>query len=445
MNLKVGLISLGCAKNQVDAEIMLASLIDDGFELVDYLEGADAVIINTCGFIDDAKKEAIETILEVAELKKEGIVDRIIVTGCLAQLYRDEILNEIPEIDCVLGLGANADVADYIRRAVLGERIAVFPDRKNLPLSGKRMLITPPHWSYLRIAEGCSNCCAYCSIPIIRGGLRSREIEDIIEEAETLSQSGTKELILVAQDTTAYGMDLYGKPALPELLEKLSEVEGIEWIRLMYCHPEKMTDELIETIATNSKVLHYLDMAIQHINDDILSRMNRRITESSIRILISKLRERIPDIALRTTVITGLPGEGEEEFEQLAEFVNETAFERLGCFAYSPQESTPAGKMTDRVDEEEALKRAEIIRADQFEVMQAFNLQCEGKILRVLVEGYDHYTDSYYGRSYMDAPEVDNMVFFTSPDAYEEGDFVEVEVFGVKDYDLLARALDSER
>ncbi len=439
---RIGLISLGCSKNQVDAEIMLAALDKDGFEVVDYLDGADAVIINTCGFIDDAKRESIENILEVVQLKNEGTVGSIIVTGCLSQLVKDEIFTEIPEVDAVFGIGANADIATLVRSVIEGERQSLFPSRKELPLNGDRILTTPEYWAYLRVADGCSNCCSYCTIPAIRGGFRSREVEDLLDEAKCLASKGVKELILIAQDTTSYGLDLYGRLALPELLDKLSKIPGIEWLRLMYCYPDKVTDELIEVIATNPKVLHYIDLPIQHIDDNILHLMNRKTSSEEMKNLLQNIRTRIPDMVIRTTVITGFPGEGEKEFEHLAVFLKDTAFDRLGCFSFSPQSGTPAYDLPGQVDEKTSKHRAELIMQDQYETMNVINEKHVGKSFKVLVEGYDNYTDSYYGRSYMDAPEIDCSILFTSPRSLDEGDIVEVEIFGVSEYDLLGKIKD---
>ena len=441
MGYKIGLISLGCPKNQVDAEIMLAALDEKGFEIVDYLDGADAVIVNTCGFIDDAKKESIENILDAVQLKKDGVVKKVIVAGCLSQLYKTEIHKEIPEVDAVIGIGANEQIADIVRQVIKGDVLSLFPPRSELPLNGKRLLTTPDYWSYLKIADGCSNCCSYCAIPSIRGAFRSRKMEEILDEAATLAKSGTKELVLIAQDTTAYGLDIYNRLALPELLGKLSKIEGIEWLRLMYCYPDRVTEELIETIARNTKILHYIDLPVQHINDKILQAMNRRCSGAGIKKLITLMREKIPDIIIRTTLITGFPGEGEDEFEELAVFVNETEFDRLGCFAFSPQSSTPAADLPGQVENETKKHRSELIMQDQFEIMNRKNENSIGKIYKVLVEGYDNYSDSYYGRSYMDAPEIDNKIHFTSADGHNEGEFVQVEIFGVSEYDLLGRKI----
>lgn len=439
---KIGMISLGCPKNQVDAERMLAQLDKNGFQIADCYEGVDAVIINTCGFIDAAKQEAIENILEMAQLKEEGTVKKIIVTGCLAQRYKEEILAEIPETDAIVGIGANGNIADITKKVIEGEKIYEMPSNTELPLVGERLLTTPEHWAYLKIADGCSNRCTYCSIPSIRGDFRSVEFETVIEEAKALADAGTKELILIAQDTTSYGIDLYGKLRLPELLDALCEIEGIEWIRMLYCYPDKITDELIETMARQPKVLHYIDLPLQHADDNMLKAMNRRGDSAHIRSVISKIREAMPDAVIRTTFIVGFPGEGEKEFENLAEFVNEIEFDRLGCFSFSPQEGTPAYDFEDQIEEDVKLRRGEIIMQDQLEIVTVKNHERIGKTYRVIVEDYDGYTDSYSGRTYMDAPEIDGMISFTTSNHYETGDFAEVEIIGMNDYDLIGKDIN---
>lgn len=436
---KIGMISLGCPKNQVDAERMLAQFDKNGFEISDCYDGVDAVIVNTCGFIDAAKQEAIENILEVAQLKEEGIVKKIIVTGCLAQRYKDEIFNEIPEVDAVLGIGANGDIVEAVKRVINEEKVYEMPDNENLPLVGERLLTTPEHWAYLKIADGCSNRCTYCAIPSIRGNYRSVEFETLVEEAKALAAAGTKELILIAQDTTNYGADLYGKIRLPELLDALCEIDGIEWIRMLYCYPDKITDKLLETMAKQPKVLNYIDLPLQHADDNILKAMNRRGDSAFLRETISKIRSYLPDAVIRTTFIVGFPGEGEKEFENLAEFVNEIEFDRLGCFSFSPQEGTPAFDMENQVEEDVKIRRGEIIMQDQLEIVTLKNNEKIGKTYRVLVEDYDGYTDSYTGRTYMDAPEIDGTITFTTNNNYETGDFADVVVIGVNDYDLIAR------
>lgn len=438
MNYKIGMISLGCPKNQVDAEHMLALMDAEGWEIVDYVDGCDAVIVNTCGFIDDAKKEAIENILDMVELKKEGVISKIIVTGCLAQRYKDEIVKEIPEVDAVIGIGANGDIIKTVEEVMSGvDTIEKYPPQCDLPLEGQRILTTPHYWAYLKIGEGCSNRCTYCTIPSIRGNMRSRSIKNVIYEAKQLAESGVKELILIAQDTTSYGLDLYGELKLPELLNELCKIDSIEWIRLLYCYPDRITDELIETMKNQEKVVNYIDLPLQHADDKILKAMNRRGDQALIRNVISKLREEIPDVVIRTTFIVGFPGEGEEEFETLAEFVNEIEFDRLGVFTFSPQEGTPAFDMEDQVDEDIKTRRGEVIMQDQYSIMEEKNNEKIGKTYRVVVEDYDGYSDSYTGRTYMDAPEIDGLVKFTSHKDLDIGDFVDVEIFDVEDYDLI--------
>lgn len=438
MNYKIGMISLGCPKNQVDAEHMLALMDAEGWEIVDYVDGCDAVIVNTCGFIDDAKKEAIENILDMVELKNEGVISKIIVTGCLAQRYKDEIVKEIPEVDAVIGIGANGDIIKTVEEVMSGvDTIEKYPPQCELPLEGQRILTTPQYWAYLKIGEGCSNRCTYCTIPSIRGNMRSRSIENVIDEAKQLAESGVKELILIAQDTTSYGLDLYGELKLPELLNELCKIDSIEWIRLLYCYPDRITDELIETMKNQEKVVNYIDLPLQHADDKILKAMNRRGDQALIRNVISKLRTEIPDVVIRTTFIVGFPGEGEEEFETLAEFVNEIEFDRLGVFTFSPQEGTPAFDMEDQVDEDIKTRRGEVIMQDQYSIMEEKNNEKIGKTYRVVVEDYDGYSDSYTGRTYMDAPEIDGLVKFTSHKDLDIGDFVDVEIFDVEDYDLI--------
>lgn len=438
MNYKIGMISLGCPKNQVDAEHMLALMDAEGWEIVDYVDGCDAVIVNTCGFIDDAKKEAIENILDMVELKKEGVISKIIVTGCLAQRYKDEIVKEIPEVDAVIGIGANGDIIKTVEEVMSGvDTIENYPPQCDLPLEGQRILTTPHYWAYLKIGEGCSNRCTYCTIPSIRGNMRSRSMENVIDEAKQLAESGVKELILIAQDTTSYGLDLYGELKLPELLNELCKIDSIEWIRLLYCYPDRITDELIETMKNQEKVVNYIDLPLQHADDKILKAMNRRGDQALIRNVISKLRTEIPDVVIRTTFIVGFPGEGEEEFETLAEFVNEIEFDRLGVFTFSPQEGTPAFDMEDQLDEDIKTRRGEVIMQDQYSIMEEKNNEKIGKTYRVVVEDYDGYSDSYTGRTYMDAPEIDGLVKFTSHKDLDIGDFVDVEIFDVEDYDLI--------
>lgn len=436
---RVGMISLGCPKNQVDAERMLAQLDKNEFQIADCYDGVDAVIVNTCGFIDAAKQEAIENILDMAQLKEDGTVKKIIVTGCLAQRYQKEIFDEIPEVDAVIGLGANEGIAETVKKVIEGENVYEMPDNELLPLVGERLLTTPEHWAYLKIADGCSNRCTYCSIPSIRGNYRSVEFETVIEEAKALAAAGTKELILIAQDTTNYGFDLYGKIRLPELLDALCEIDGIEWIRMLYCYPDKITDELLDTMARQPKVLNYIDLPLQHADDNILKAMNRRGDSAYLRETVNKIREKLPDAVIRTTFIVGFPGEGEKEFENLAEFVNEMEFDRLGCFAFSPQEGTPAFDMENQIEEDVKVRRGEIIMQDQLEIVTLKNQSRIGKTYKVIVEDYDSYSDSYSGRTYMDAPEIDGSISFTTDKNYENGDFADVVIIGVNDYDLIGK------
>lgn len=441
MNYKVGMISLGCPKNQVDAEHMLAMMDAEGWEIVDYVDGCDVVIVNTCGFIDDAKKEAIENILDMVELKKEGVISKIIVTGCLAQRYKDEIVKEIPEVDAVVGIGANGDIIKTVEEVMSGvDTIEKYPPQCELPLEGQRILTTPQYWAYLKIGEGCSNRCTYCTIPSIRGNMRSRSMENVIDEAKQLAELGVKELILIAQDTTSYGLDLYGELKLPELLNELCKINSIEWIRMLYCYPDRITDELIETMKNQEKIVNYIDLPLQHADDKILKAMNRRGDQALIRSVISKLRSEIPDVVIRTTFIVGFPGEGEEEFETLAEFVNEIEFDRLGVFTFSPQEGTPAYDMDNQVEDDVKTRRGEVIMQDQYSIMEEKNNEKIGKTYKVVVEDYDGYSDSYTGRTYMDAPEIDGLVKFTSHKDLDIGDFVDVEIFDIEDYDLIGEA-----
>lgn len=438
----VGMVSLGCPKNQVDAELMLAKLAQAGFEITDSPYEANVVIINTCGFIDAAKQEAIDNILEMAEYKKQGYVDAIVVTGCLAERYKDEVIEQMPEIDAIVGIGGNADIVDVCLKALEGEKYAEFPSKYCLPLNGERMLTTPSYWAYLKIAEGCSNCCTYCAIPSIRGRYRSREMEDILAEARSLAENGAKELVIIAQDTTKYGNDLYGELKLPELLRKLSYIDGIEWLRLLYCYPDSITDELLDEMRNNDKVCKYVDLPLQHADENVLKRMNRTGNKQELLELIKKIRDRVPGVIIRTTFITGFPGETDDEFTTLSEFVKEAEFDRLGCFAYSAEEGTKAAEMPDQIDEQTKIDRGDTIMQQQFEIFSKKQEERIGKTYKVLVEGYDSYTDAYCGRSYMDAPDIDSCVYFTSSVPLENGEFVEVRIINTKEYDLLGECVD---
>ena len=414
MEKSFAMISLGCAKNLVNSEQMLYLMSEAGFTLLPDPDGADLVIVNTCGFIDAAKSEAIDNILEMAELKKAGRLGGLIVTGCLAERYKDSILAELPEIDAVLGVGSFKDIVAAANAVMERRTLSLFGDQSAPIDELPRVVTTGPGWAWLRIAEGCDNFCAFCAIPFIRGRYRSRTMENILEEARELAAHGAKELIVIAQDITRYGTDLYGKRMLAELCRRLAEIEGVRWLRLHYLYPDQFDDELIEEIASNDKIVKYLDIPIQHINDTILKRMNRRGTGGEIRALFKKLRERIPGLVLRTSLIAGLPGEGEAEFEELCEFLREARIERAGVFPFSPEEGTPAAEM-EHVDFEEARRRADLILELQAPIMDAFCEGFVGKTLDVLCEGYDEESGMYYGRSYADSPEIDGQVLFDGP------------------------------
>lgn len=430
MDRTISLISLGCAKNLVNSEQMLYLLIEAGFTSVPDPDGADAVIINTCGFIDAAKSEAIDTVLEMAELKKSGRLGKIIVTGCLTERYQYTVMQELPEIDAVLGVGSFGDIVETVNKAFDGESVSRFGD-KNAPVEETpRVISTGPSWAYLRIAEGCNNFCAFCAIPYIRGRYRSRDMENILDEARELAEHGIKELIVIAQDITRYGTDIYGKRSLAELCRKLSEIDGIEWIRLHYLYPDQFDDELIDEIASNSKIVKYLDIPIQHINNSILKAMNRRGTGDDIRKLFAELRRRIPDVVLRTSLISGLPGEGEPEFEELCCFLKEAKIERVGVFPFSPEEGTPAAKMP-HVDYEVAQRRADLIMELQASVMDKFNASLVGKTLEVLCLDYDENEQMWLGRSCYDSPDIDGLVFFEGNGG--EGKILDVTITAVSE------------
>ena len=409
----VGIVSLGCAKNRVDAELMMYKLNEAGFKLIQDAAMADAAIINTCGFIESAKQESINEILELAQLKKEGKIKAIIVTGCLAERYNTKVMEELNEADAVIGIGKNADIADVVRRALDGEKVEDFPDKLDLPLDGGRVQSTEPYWAYLKIADGCDNCCTYCAIPLIRGRFRSRRMENIVEEAQRLVRNGVQEINVIAQDTTRYGEDIYGELMLPELLRRLCRIDGLRWIRLLYCYPDRVTDELLDVIREEDKILKYIDLPLQHCVGRVLKAMNRRGDKESLLALVSHIREKIPGVILRTTLIAGFPGESDEDFESLSDFVEKARFERLGCFAYSQEEDTPAAIMDGQIDEDIKEHRAEIITEQAAVIM---NEWCESRIgeeIEVMVDGFDRYADCWTGRSPYDAPEVDPCVFFT--------------------------------
>ena len=434
MTIKVGMISLGCSKNQVDAERLLAVLAREGYEICSDMTECDAVIVNTCGFIEDAKKESIDTILECCAAKGEGRLKCVAVTGCLAERYRAELASEIPEVDVVLGLGGNRRIGEAIRKAVKGNHFIEYGEKESLSMEGERILANEPWFAYVKVAEGCDNRCSYCAIPLIRGRFRSRPMENILEECRRLAESGVTELNLVAQDTTRYGEDLYGESRLPELIDAVCALEKVHWVRVLYCYPDRVTDRLIETIARQPKAVHYFDIPVQHASAHVLRDMNRRGDKQSILELCRSIRERIPDVVLRTTLIAGFPTETEQDFAELCELVEEARFDRLGCFAYSQEEDTPAGAMA-QLPEELRRRRAEIVMELQMSAAFDFADRCVGRTLEVLVEGYED--GQYFGRSYMDAPDIDTKVYFTSEEELTPGSYVPVLITDACEYDLI--------
>ncbi|MGN1110119.1 MAG: 30S ribosomal protein S12 methylthiotransferase RimO [Oscillospiraceae bacterium] len=438
---KVAVVSLGCAKNQVDAELLMARLSDAGYDFAEEPGLSDIVLLNTCGFITAAKEEAIEWLNELITLKEEGTIKHIVVTGCLSERYRDEFVREYPEVDAVVGIAEYERIADIFKQVESGEKVVVFGEKESHSMEGKRILSTLQHYAYLRIADGCDNHCTYCAIPQIRGKFRSRPIENIVEEARGLVKEGVRELVLIAQDTTRYGLDLYGELSLAKLLNELCKLD-FKWIRLLYCYPERITDELIDVIKNQPKVVKYLDIPLQHCDDEILKRMNRKSDEKSLRELIAKLRREIPDITLRTTFITGFPGETEEQFNRLGEFAQEMNFERMGCFAYSEEENTPAAKFPDQVDEEVREHRKEILEEQQdARVAEMYEKKVSSET-EVVVEGYDRYVELYFGRDASFAPEIDGMIYFTAEGKKPRtGEFVKVKLNRVVDNNLVGEMI----
>lgn len=436
MAIKVCMVSLGCSKNLVDSERMLDKIRKHGYQLVVEYGESDVAVVNTCGFIQSAKEEAIETILEIAKLKQEGTIKKIIVTGCLVERYKDELAKEFPEVDAVLGIGNQEDIIDVIDKVLHGQHVVNFDDKYRLQLTGDRIISTLPFFAYLKIAEGCSNRCSYCAIPDIRGNYRSVPMEDILKEANWLADNGVTELIVIAQDTTRYGYDLYKEYRLPQLLKELCKIDNLKWIRVLYCYPEKVTDELLEVIANEDKIVKYMDIPIQHCNETVLKNMRRGGNEQKLRELFNHIREVVPNITIRTTLITGFPQETEEQFTQLAEFVKEMHFDRLGCFPYSQEEGTPAGEMDGQLDEETKNHRAEIIMQQQELFMEENNEKKLNTIVDVVVEGFDKWAECYFGRTSADAPDIDGKIFFSSDDKLSVGQYVKVEVTDIIDYDL---------
>ena len=440
----IGFISLGCAKNQVDCERMMYRLQEAGHTVQAEVVGSDVVVINTCGFIDSAKAEAIDYILQVGQLKQQGLIGKILVTGCLSQRYQEQIVEEMPEVDGILGTGSYAQVVSAVDALLMEEPVSMFGSIDNPEEETGRILTTPEHYAYIKIAEGCDNRCAYCIIPYLRGKFRSREMDDILYEARLLADNGVKELIVVAQDTSRYGTDLPGhQRLLPELLRQLCAIEGFQWIRVHYVYPDEIDDALIDVIAQEEKIVKYLDIPIQHCNNKILKLMNRRGDGEFLRQLFTKLREKIPGIVIRTSVITGMPGEGDREFEELCEFLKDMKLERVGAFPFSPEEGTPAAEM-EHVDAETAQQRAQMIESIQSRIMDDYNERMIGQQMRVLVDGYDEEFEQFFGRTFADSPEIDGRVWIASDEPLVEGDFVTVCIDSLIDGDLSGYIMEEE-
>ena len=438
---KIGFVSLGCSKNLVDTEVMLHRLHEAGHEITPDETEADVIVINTCGFIESAKQESIDNILDIAWLKENRHLRGIVATGCLVERYREQVMEEMPEIDALVGVGSLSRIAEAVDAVLRGERgFCAFDDKETSTLGGERILTTPPYTAYLKIAEGCDNRCTYCAIPLIRGKFRSRPIEDIVAEAKDLEKLGVKELNLIAQDTSRYGLDLYGEYRLADLVRAICAETEIPWIRLLYCYPDKITDDLIEELRTNPRLLKYMDIAIQHISDPILSAMNRHGDSALIRKTVARLRDRVPGITLRTTAIVGFPGESEADFEKLCKFVKEARFDRFGAFAFSPEEETPAAALAGQIDEQVKQDRYDILMATQLPISEELNQAKVGKTLTVLCEGYDPVAAAHYGRSEADAPDIDGKIYFTAPTRIPEGEFVNVRMTEAMDYDLVGVA-----
>lgn len=440
----IGFISLGCAKNQVDCERMMYRVQEAGYQVSSGVVNCDAVVINTCGFIDSAKSEAIDAILEMGNLKAQGLVGKILVTGCLAQRYQQEVLEQMPEVDGVLGTGSYTEIVPALEKLLAGERVLDFGSIDAPEVETGRVVTTPEHYAFIKIAEGCDNRCSYCVIPSLRGKYRSRRMEDVLYEARLLAQSGVKELIVVAQDTSRYGTDLPGhKRLLPELLQELCKIEELKWVRIHYVYPDEIDDALIDTIAREPKIVKYLDIPIQHCNDTILKQMNRRGNGEFLRKLFAKLRAKIPGLVLRTSIITGLPGEGEEEFDELCRFLKEQRLERVGAFPFSPEEGTPAAQM-EHPDAEVAQQRAQLVEEIQSEIMDAYNSAMIGKELMVLVDGFDEENEQFYGRSYAESPDIDGRIWIATQEAISEGDFVTVHIDAAVDGELNGYLVEEE-
>lgn len=443
-NHKVGFVSLGCAKNLCDTEVMLHHLMEAGYTITPEETEADVVIINTCAFIESAKKESIDNILDIAWLKENGNLRGIVVTGCLAERYREQVILEMPEVDAIVGVGGIhkiVEAVDSVFEDGRKNKYCCLEDKEGAALGGDRVVTTGEVSAYIKIAEGCNNRCAYCAIPSIRGKLRSRTIEDIVSEAVTLDEMGVRELVVIAQDTTVYGKDIYGKYKLPELLHAITEATKIPWIRILYCYPDKITDELIAEMRDNERIVHYIDLPIQHISDKMLKSMNRHGDSSCIKDAVRRLREAMPDIVIRTTAIVGFPGETKEDFEELCEFVKAVKFQRFGAFTYSREEGTPAYDFAGQIDEQEKQDRLDIIMKCQQNVSEEYNRRLIGTVSHVLCEGFDPVSEAYFGRSYRDAAEIDGKIWFTSSRSVAEGEFVDVRITEAMDYDLVGETV----
>ena len=442
---KVGFISLGCPKNQCDTEVMLHKLVVAGYEITAEETEADVVVINTCGFIESAKKESIDNILDIAWLKENGKLQGLIVTGCLSERYKEQLMDEMPEIDAILGVGALDKITDAVDEVLFGsEKYCCIPAKDACPLGGDRVITTGETFAYLKVSEGCDNRCTYCAIPSIRGGLRSRTIEDCVAEAKDLDAMGIKELVVIAQDTTAYGRDIYGELALPRLLRAITDATSIPWIRILYCYPDKITDELICEMRDNDRIVKYIDLPIQHISDNMLRAMNRHGDGACVRDAVKRLRDNVPGIVIRTTAIVGFPGETEEDFCQLCQFVKDAKFERFGAFTYSREEDTPAYDFEDQIDEQVKQDRYDILMQTQLSVSEAFNQTRVGKTIRVMCEGFDPVAESHYGRSYAEAADIDGKIWFSvkQPNLrIAEGEIIDVKITEAMDYDLVGEAL----
>lgn len=438
---KVGFISLGCSKNLVDTEVMLHKLHSHGFEITPHEEEAEIIVVNTCGFIESAKQESIDNILDAERLKEWGKCKHIIATGCLVERYREEVMREMPEVDAIVGVGSLEDIAEACLAVMRGEKYVSLKDKETSPLGGDRIITTEPHTAYLKISEGCDNRCTYCAIPLIRGKMRSRTVEDIVAEAQDLERMGVKELNLIAQDTTRYGLDIYGEYSLARLVRAITDNTGIPWIRLLYCYPDKITDELIEELKNNDRLLKYMDVPVQHISDSVLERMNRHGGTALIKDAIRRLRESVPGIVLRTTAMVGFPGEREEDFVELCEFVKEARFERFGAFTFSPEEGTAAADMPDPVPEQVKQDRYDVLMQTQLLVTEELNQARVGSTQTVLCDGFDTVAEIYYGRTYADAPDVDGKVYFTSKRKIKPGSFVSVKINEALDYDLVGEVI----